>query len=1300
MWIDIKRALALVLLLGMLLSLFAGCGSDPEPVDKNVTPEATVPEVVLDPLTEEQKLQDLPTRAPGGGTKEYTVMIYLVGSDLESNNGCATEDMKEILLSGVDTSRVNVIVYTGGARYWQGNVPSDCNVVYQLTRGGWEAVAATETACNMGDPSTFLDFVNYTYQNFPANHYGVIGWDHGGGPIYGYGYDEQFGYDRLYLYEMDAALEASPFAQKKMDFLGFDACLMSSMEVAEMAADYAHYLISSEETEPGCGWDYSFLASMNDTSDTEVIAWSIMYTYEAYMDKYRVTPKYTLSCLDLSQIGNFRSAASKLFDKMATGVTGGDYSAIAQARQKTLYFAVTSESPYDLVDIGDMANRLKSLYGSEVSALQTALDKLVVDQVTNIDGASGVAVYYPYDNKQEYQNAGEVLYPLVTDCTGYENFVAAFTDYWINGEPAANFTEHEVEQPAVVTPTQPATEPSTAPTTPTQPSTPPVTEQVVPAGDLSLTLSADQLANLSTVTYTVFVGDIDRSSGQKVYIPVLEDIPLEPDSSGTVRLPADQKLVVMRTDEEEEGILWPASQVAGSSEYINIDTYLTATLDTVSGKERVYLYFSEGNANRMNIRSVGIMSDSGVVGRGEPDLTNWEYVAKRYTTLFPTCNNAGVLTAYTSWDDSGDEYYSLLSYDEEFWLEQVSMSSRDEEFYVQIILKDTQGNTYASAVAKYSEGADYEVYTENGVTYHVYADHATVVAYDGTTAELTIPEKVGGKRVTEIGTEAFYYNRTITSVVLPASLETVGVRAFANCRNLTSVLFMDAVKTIRNEAFYRSGLITTGLREGVERIEYGAYANTPLAAADIPASVKFLGSGVFADCVNLIGITVATDPNGSSASFKAVNGMLLTADGKELIQVPMSGMARVAVPDGVEVIRSGAVRGSESIREVILPEGLKEIESYAFYDTVNLESLVLPDSLEIIGNSAFGMFGVSVNTASPITTMTIGPNVRHIGYDAFDAFPIGVFVVDGGNDFYRAKNNCLLNKSGTVLIHVPYTYTGALEIPEGVSHLAFHSLNMCDGITALTLPDSVVSMDANVGLPEKLQKLTVGKGLSCWDNIADAAYIDQVQISSGNNHYVLKDNSIYSADMTTLYLYRGTGTSLDVPEGVVTLADTALSPGEASKTLTHLQLPSTVKALTGELFRNLEVLEAVQIHEDNASYASSDGLIYTKNGVSLILCPQGKTGNVSVKIGTSTIWLYAFYGQLAADKVVIPEGVMTIRKGNFVTYRSQPLSVKLPGSLEKIYPDMFWSPGSYTVTCPAGSTAETFARSRGTQVSG
>lgn len=124
----------------------------------------------------------------------------------------------------------------------------------------------------MGDPLTLSSFLNYGFDFFPADSYSLILWDHGGGPVLGYGVDENFR-DLLTLDELSEALEDSVGAHMtKLEWIGFDACLMSSLEVASVLAPYANYMIASQETEPGWGWNYDFLSELSD----EVIPGDVM----------------------------------------------------------------------------------------------------------------------------------------------------------------------------------------------------------------------------------------------------------------------------------------------------------------------------------------------------------------------------------------------------------------------------------------------------------------------------------------------------------------------------------------------------------------------------------------------------------------------------------------------------------------------------------------------------------------------------------------------------------------------------------------------------------------------------------------------------------------------------------------------------------------------------------------------------------------------------------------------------------------------------------------------------------------
>ena len=124
--------------------------------------------------------------------KDYTVMVYIVGSNLESRYGSATNDIAEMRQAGLDYDKTNLLVYTGGSKRWVSDIPSTSNNVLDLSKDPEEKdskeriVAHTDKSANMGIPQTLSEFVNYCAENYPAQHYGLILWNHGGGPLFVY----------------------------------------------------------------------------------------------------------------------------------------------------------------------------------------------------------------------------------------------------------------------------------------------------------------------------------------------------------------------------------------------------------------------------------------------------------------------------------------------------------------------------------------------------------------------------------------------------------------------------------------------------------------------------------------------------------------------------------------------------------------------------------------------------------------------------------------------------------------------------------------------------------------------------------------------------------------------------------------------------------------------------------------------------------------------------------------------------------------------------------------------------------
>ena len=195
------------------------------------------------------------TAIKGGGRDTVTMMVYMCGTDLESRSRMGTMDLQEMLDASVSNSKLNVIIYTGGCKQWQNNaVSSSVNQIWQV-RNGQLKLLKEDGAKAMTDPNTLSAFIRYCAKNFPANRNMLILWDHGGGSLSGYGYDEK--YARSGSMNLSGVNKALQDGGVKYDFIGFDACLMATLETGLMLDSYADYMIASEETEPGVGWYYT-----------------------------------------------------------------------------------------------------------------------------------------------------------------------------------------------------------------------------------------------------------------------------------------------------------------------------------------------------------------------------------------------------------------------------------------------------------------------------------------------------------------------------------------------------------------------------------------------------------------------------------------------------------------------------------------------------------------------------------------------------------------------------------------------------------------------------------------------------------------------------------------------------------------------------------------------------------------------------------------------------------------------------------------------------------------------------------
>lgn len=199
-----------------------------------------------------------------GEQKAATVLIYLNGSDLESQGGAASADIDEMLASGIGAN-ANVVIETLGTKEWQDHgISSDHTQRYLVNQGKLELVDDSLGQLDTTSADTLADFISWGVENYPADRYMLIMWDHGAGPVYGFGVDEfQEEGEALTLDEIREALDAN--ANVHFDFIGMDCCIMSSLETCYAFVPYCDYAILSEDFEPGIGWSYeSWMAALEN----------------------------------------------------------------------------------------------------------------------------------------------------------------------------------------------------------------------------------------------------------------------------------------------------------------------------------------------------------------------------------------------------------------------------------------------------------------------------------------------------------------------------------------------------------------------------------------------------------------------------------------------------------------------------------------------------------------------------------------------------------------------------------------------------------------------------------------------------------------------------------------------------------------------------------------------------------------------------------------------------------------------------------------------------------------------------
>lgn len=455
--ICVKKKLAALLALCMLSVPMTACGGGNAPTETTTAAQTTEIKsdekdktgitdigvsVSLAPNGRLNIQRNTAASVPMGENGTWTIFVYLCGTDLESDGGCATYDLQE-MLDASTSSNVRFVIQTGGTALWQNEVVGSDGICRYEISDGEMYILDEQPSASMGSADTLSDFLKWGVNNCPAAKMGLIFWNHGGGSITGVCFDELSQDDSLSLIEIDSALSSvSAKMTDQFEFIGFDACLMGTVETANILATYSRYMYGSEEIEPGYGWDYTAIGDFlgkYPTADGAELGKVVCDSFYEACAEIDSESGATLSVIDLSKIDDviisFNDYAKSLYEASDDNSV---LSAVVRSIKKADNYGGNnkSEGYTNMVDLAGIV-QAGAEYAEGADKVLSAIDKAVIYKRNGSDhsDACGLAAYYPL----ELQGSSELK---IFGDVAISPYYLSFVDRTVYGSTNSGNTEN------------------------------------------------------------------------------------------------------------------------------------------------------------------------------------------------------------------------------------------------------------------------------------------------------------------------------------------------------------------------------------------------------------------------------------------------------------------------------------------------------------------------------------------------------------------------------------------------------------------------------------------------------------------------------------------------------------------------------------------------------------------------------------------------------------------------------------------------------------------------------------------
>ena len=528
-----------------------------------------------------------------------------------------------------------------------------------------------------------------------------------------------------------------------------------------------------------------------------------------------------------------------------------------------------------------------------------------------------------------------------------------------------------------------------------------------------------------------------------------------------------------------------------------------------------------------------------------------------------------------------------------------------------------------------------------------------------TAGKVTIPSEVNSFRVIEIGNVAFAKCSSITSVIIPNSVEVVGRLAFGNCSSLSDINLPNSLKTIGIGAFQAceslKSIVIPSSVTSIECLSPSGYWENP-----------------FSHCKNLESIVV--EPG---------NPIYDSRENCNAIITETSYFSSLAAINKTATIITGC-------KNTTIPSSVLTIGGYSFAGC-GLTHIDIPSNIQYIGSNAF--YGNYVEKDNFVNHSALdAENNNYWGCTMLDTTKDGFWITDGELIKYTG-NETIITIPSTVTSIRGYVFSGldhitSVSIPNSVTKIGYGAFYRCSSLKSIKVPNGITAIGDNtfngcssletVIIPYGIKSIGGAAFAGC-KNLREVYCYPATCPEMGAN--VFLDSNIANATLYVLEsssnLYSSTAPWSEF--GSIQNIDVAIVQSDntfTTNTVDDIQMRFKITDLqnkTAEVYgyyvnRTATVREYFPAISQDASKAIIPSSVYTNNGEYTISGISNdafygcKMNSIYIPSSISSIGYDAFKQCTSLEKVIIPDiaawcSVKFVLRNGTIYQNNNPLNI-------------------------------------------